>query len=244
MVQKVLGKGNFGTVSLVTYKGKKAVMKIPHDVAQDPDTENPTKNMMRQIANYTLLDTALKKRPEFAPYFLQLYEHGNIMKPYIILEYFENNTTLRQFVNGDYIKYLPDMTVFNIISSIFQAVKFLHDSGLIHNDLHMDNILVNPRNGLIKIIDYGEMERSKNYKLDMNFLKFTIMNLLNYKNVIVDKFASNDKFIIFGKLFASLTGQDENKSIDLEKFYKAATKFNHYTFVKKWSVKRRWWWWR
>jgi len=57
-VQKVLGKGNFGTVSLVTYKSKKAVMKLPHAVAQDPDTENPTKNMMRQIANYKLLDTA------------------------------------------------------------------------------------------------------------------------------------------------------------------------------------------
>ena len=44
-VQKVLGKGNFGTVSLVTYKSKKAVMKIPHAVAQDPDTENPTKKL-------------------------------------------------------------------------------------------------------------------------------------------------------------------------------------------------------
>lgn len=236
-VQKVLGKGNFGTVSLVTYKGKKAVMKIPHAVAQDPDTENPTKNMIRQIANYKLLDTALKKRPEFASYFLQLYEHGNIMKPYIILEYFEN-TTLRQFVNGDYLKHLPDMTVFNIISSIFQAVKFLHNSGLIHNDLHVDNILVNPSNGLIKIIDYGEMERSKNFKLDMNFLKNSIMNLLNYKDVIVYKckFAFSDKYIMFGKLFTCLTGQDVNKSIDLEKFYKAAKKFNHYTFVKKWSV--------
>jgi len=237
-VQKVLGKGNFGTVSLVTYKGKKAVMKIPHAVAQDPDTENPTKNMMRQIANYKLLDTALKKRPEFAPYFLQLKEHGNIMKPYIILEFVENNITLKQFVNGDYIKYLPDMTVFDIISSILQAIKFLHDSGLIHNDLHEHNILVNPSNGLIKIIDYGEMEKSKNYKTDMIFLKSTIISLLNYKNVIVDKcnFASLFRFTLLGKLFACLTGQDENKSIDLEKFYKVAAKFNHYTFVKKWSV--------
>lgn len=126
----------------------------------------------------------MKKRPECAPYFLQLYEHGNIMKPYIILEYVGNNITLKQFGNG-------------------------------------------------------EMERSKNYKTDMIFLKSTIMSLLNYKNVIVDKckFASNDKFIIFGKLFACLTGQDENKSIDMKKFYKVAAQFNHYTFVKKWSVK-------
>lgn len=118
-IQRVLGKGYFRTVSHVSYKGKKAVMKVPHAVAQDPDTENPTKNMMRQIANYKLLDTALKKRPEFASYFLQLYEHGNIMKPYIILEYFENNTTLRQFVNGNYLKHLPDMTLFNKIYTSF-----------------------------------------------------------------------------------------------------------------------------
>lgn len=72
----------------------------------------------------------------------------------------------------------------------------------------------------------------------MRFLKFSTINLLNYKNVIVDKciFASSDKYIIFGKLFTCLIGQDVNKSIDLEKFYKAARKFNHYTFVKKWSV--------
>ena len=54
------------------------------------------------------------------------------------------------------VAYLSEKEAFPIFKQIVSAIAYMHNLGLIHRDLKLENILINDVGGmnLIKIIDY------------------------------------------------------------------------------------------
>ena len=59
-------------------------------------------------------------------------------KPYIVMEYYSK--TLRDCLS---VETMPIMNLFNIWSSIFYGLEYLHDNNVIHRDLKPENIMIN-----------------------------------------------------------------------------------------------------
>lgn len=88
--------------------------------------------------------------------------HPNIMNVY---DFFEENHTayiVMEFLNGISLKqYVKSMggkieinTAIEIISSVCEALKEIHSTGIIHRDISPDNIFI-CEDGKIKLIDFG-----------------------------------------------------------------------------------------
>ena len=52
------------------------------------------------------------------------------------------------------------LQLYNFIENVAAGVKAIHNAGLIHGNLHNDNVLFNS-SGLVKILDFGEATRSQ-----------------------------------------------------------------------------------
>jgi serine/threonine-protein kinase 11 len=94
---------------------------------------------------------------------MKLFDHRNILKigevlhmpsadeAYLVLEYAEKGCV------GNFIERgvrIPDSAILSILKQVLQAVKYLHDSGYVHQDIKPSNILIN-RDGLVKLADFG-----------------------------------------------------------------------------------------
>lgn len=66
-----------------------------------------------------------------------------------------------EYVNGinlsDYIiKYIfNDTLIIDVIYQILKGLEFLHNNKITHRDIKLDNIIIDPTNNKIKIIDFG-----------------------------------------------------------------------------------------
>ena len=105
---------------------------------------------------------------------LSQIQHQNIIKLYETLEYDKNKFLVIEYCNGGslheylykyvntYGKPFPEKLVQYLMKQILQGVKYLHDRGIIHRDLKLQNILLNYEknnpniyNAKIKIIDFN-----------------------------------------------------------------------------------------
>jgi serine/threonine-protein kinase 11 len=94
---------------------------------------------------------------------MKLFNHPNILKifevlhigstedVYLVLEYAENGS-LGGFLEREQRLSLP--SIFSIIKQTLGALKYLHDSGYVHQDIKPCNILVDGR-GRVKLADFG-----------------------------------------------------------------------------------------
>lgn len=80
----------------------------------------------------------------------------------IIVEYINGNNLYQ------YIRKLPahrindENEVKNIFTKIVKSVEYMHDMGVIHRDLKLDNILIDRETKQTKIIDFGFSTKVKN----------------------------------------------------------------------------------
>ncbi len=84
-----------------------------------------------------------------SPYVARLYETGEYNGfPVEVLPYYENGSLQgKTFSQDDLMK--------NIIPSINEGLKAIHDAGIIHKDLKPSNIMLNDDGETISIIDFG-----------------------------------------------------------------------------------------
>lgn len=96
-----------------------------------------------------VIDSLINIKSEYIISYLDIKIDNNNL--YIVQEYYDS-ITLSEFLSSN--SYLPVDVAVNIIIQITQALKNLHENNIIHNDLKLDNILIN-KQFKIKLIDFG-----------------------------------------------------------------------------------------
>jgi MAP/microtubule affinity-regulating kinase len=109
------------------------------------------------------MSTALRREI----YILAALEHKNIVSIYevinsrthvhLVMELCEGKSLfhLIKKANEQKISGLPEKLVLIIFRQIIDAVSYMHSKSIVHRDLKLENILYNPLNHEIKIIDFG-----------------------------------------------------------------------------------------
>ena len=118
---------------------------------------------------------------------IQLYEYfesnDNI---YLIFEYFENSISLENFIKNQNNNKINIQIINEIFIQILSALLFMHNLKICHRNLELKNILINPNNFKIKIINFKySLKYTENKNLTEKIGKFfyaspEIINNLEY----------------------------------------------------------------
>lgn len=76
-------------------------------------------------------------------------------KEYLSLEYVDGMSLERYNYRVQHIT-----SILNIYNQILEGVTYIHNHGISHNDLKLENIMIN-KNNIIKIIDFGSASKHK-----------------------------------------------------------------------------------
>ena len=147
---KDIGRGTFSQLKLMKHNKTNllyAIKKINKNVSSID--EYKTLNWEKDIVNF-LMNYSCKNIIKFYK-IIETVEHL-----YIIQEYIESGS-LSNFIRKNKIC-LPSKTVKKIAEQVINGVKELHEYGIIHRDLKLENILIDysdENNFKIKLIDFG-----------------------------------------------------------------------------------------
>ena len=104
---------------------------------------------------------------------------------YIILTEFFPSITLQSFIRKNSLKLEDQILIFQ---RIFEAIVYLHQKSIVHRDLTPNNILINPENFQIRIIDFGLSRsdaRSSEFDFPEGNLKYRPPTLEIFENLFV-----------------------------------------------------------
>lgn len=170
IIGPVLGEGSYGKV----FQGKEiatgkmvAIKKIP--------IQQETKEMEVKIMQL------LARGNKCDDYFLcliRVFEDKKYI--YLVSEYLDKYIRVMDFIQNQ-SNYSSEIKK-KVICNLIKAIELLQKENIAHNDLHDENIMVNPTTGQIKIIDFGwaEIVKSQNapgIKTDMWKLYHHAQNL-------------------------------------------------------------------
>ena len=83
--------------------------------------------------------------------FHAFYQNLSVGCYILVAEYFKS-LTMKDFLNQN----RPDkQSILQILKQIYNSLDYLHSQGIIHRDYNINNILIDPSNLSIKIIDFG-----------------------------------------------------------------------------------------
>ncbi|XP_056304505.1 serine/threonine-protein kinase pim-3-like [Danio aesculapii] len=95
------------------------------------------------------------KRPPLCPHIIELYEYAmEGRNNYLVMEYAPLYITLGKFIrknNG----HLSESVARPLIMQLIIAAQRCIEHGIYHADMHLENILVNPKTLQLKLIDFG-----------------------------------------------------------------------------------------
>eukprot|EP00703_Trepomonas_sp_PC1_P005529 JAP91077.1 Kinase, NEK [Trepomonas sp. PC1] len=146
---KILGRGSFGTVSLVKFKPdeKQYALKVIPIGRLDADTQ---KYMFQEAEILKKLD-----HPNIVRYYTS-FVRGHMM--YIVMEY-ANYKSLFEYINKRIVTNKPfnKEEIANIAYQMLESLQYLHSQHILHRDLKPENIFLHRENGQIrvKIGDFG-----------------------------------------------------------------------------------------
>lgn len=141
-----LGKGQFGLVKLATHKktGKKVAIKTVHKKDMKPI------EIYQQRREIDVLK--MSQHPNIVG-LIDLFENSDYY--YIVLEYMQGKDLF------DYIQYrsfkINEHRVKQLAYQIGIALKFLHNYGIVHRDLKLENVMMsdNGETAVPKLVDFG-----------------------------------------------------------------------------------------
>jgi tRNA A-37 threonylcarbamoyl transferase component Bud32 len=179
---KTLGQGNYGTTYLVEKGGKEYALKEQKIVTSTwkPNKEDQLKLVKNEIIiSKKMGDLGIS--PKIYDYYT-CYENS-ILQVYILMEYM-NYGTLKEWI-------LKNNFTNSNKNDILKKINQLHKHGIVHNDLHLENILVTEINGKPEfyIADFGlgltlESIKKKDYRKDID--TFTNQIIFLEENKYVD----------------------------------------------------------
>ncbi|CAK61992.1 unnamed protein product (macronuclear) [Paramecium tetraurelia] len=123
---------------------------------------------------------------------LQLLSHPNIIKLYyqlkttqsiyLIQEYF-SPMTLDTYLKGRTIKRLSEDQAKIIGKQLRNAITYLHSLNIIHRDLKLENILIDPSTLKIKLIDFGySIQTDKELSIQCGTHQYMAPELIKQQN--------------------------------------------------------------
>ena len=151
--KELLGKGKFGSVSLVEHKQTGKVYAVKTISKNTPIEEEYKINRWERSISVILSNinhiNVIKCYDSFDnvshSYFIYEYIKGSDLSVYAKDDLHKNNYTLSKRVD----------IIMNISFQIIKGVGYLHKFGIIHRDIKHTNILIQTKTQLIKIIDFG-----------------------------------------------------------------------------------------
>lgn len=153
----VLGKGTFGKVYLTKLKTNDklyAIKAIRKDILIETDQVEATK-LERDIL--------LKCNHEFLLGMDFVFQ--NDLRLYFVMPFVKGGELYSHFVRN---KRFPEEAVKFYAVQIVLAIGYLHEQGIVHRDLKLENILIN-EDGYLKIIDFGLAKMLKDQEETMTF---------------------------------------------------------------------------
>ncbi|XP_056332289.1 serine/threonine-protein kinase pim-2-like [Danio aesculapii] len=95
------------------------------------------------------------KRPPLCPHIIELYEYAMEGRSnYLVMEYAPSNITLAKFIRKNKGRLSESVARLLIMQLIIAAQRCI-EHGIHHQDMHTENILVNPKTLQVKLIDFG-----------------------------------------------------------------------------------------
>lgn len=140
---KALGEGAGGSVRLVKRSSDKRIFAVK-EFRQRQNYETGREYSKKVTAEYCIGLTL--KHPHIIETVDIIYEHDRI---YQIMEYCEYDL-FAIVMSGK----MSHREIYCDFKQIMSAVLYMHESGLAHRDLKLDNCVINSR-GIVKLIDFG-----------------------------------------------------------------------------------------
>ena len=140
----MLGMGNFGIVLRATKMGQEYAVKI---ICKKEIQKN--KIYMDLLRNEMCV--------------LQNLDHPKVVKTYDLIEDDDNYYIVTEIIKGGPVSKrikqlgpLKEKSALIIVSQIVDAVAYLHERGICHRDLKLENIMfTSDKSNQIKLIDFG-----------------------------------------------------------------------------------------
>lgn len=146
-VIKVLGQGSFSTIYLARCctSGQMQALKLFKNRSEDIDNE------------FAIL-MALNH-----PNIIKAYGIANekLLKKRVLVLEFANGRTLREIQTLNNPQIFSEAITINMFRQILEGVAYMHDQGVAHCDLKMENIILSAELNIIKIIDFGFARREE-----------------------------------------------------------------------------------
>ncbi len=225
-INSVLGQGGFG----ITYSGWDVTLNIPVAIKEYyPSglvTRNATFGKTTQVvpispAKYGIqfrdgIDRVLDEARRMAkfrntPGIVGIYDFFEANSTaYIVMEYIEGCTLDKYCKNNR----MDHITLFNMFVPVMDALRALHNEGIIHRDISPDNIMVD-KHGNFKLLDFGA---ARGYSEE----SLTTMSVILKKNYAPEEqFRTKgnqgpwtDVYALGATIYELVTGQTPSPSID------------------------------
>ena len=152
---KLLGKGNFGEVhSAITPEGKTIALKVIDLPRNNPRLLEETRNEIGALRRLSQNGC----NSHVVCYYDSFYDSYN-NKLLIEMEYIKGSS-LTTYVNKLKNEYPADIGYYKLLlltRDIADGLQYIHNRGVVHNDIKPDNIMVseNNENNVSKIVDFG-----------------------------------------------------------------------------------------
>lgn len=144
-----LGKGVDGSVYIRKEKGREVAVK-EIKISRRPDNGNFSEGHIRRIMNEVFILSHVLQHCTGCVRLKRAYRKGNFI--YIVLEYLKGYVNGKQYI--DNYKFVENDRII-IFKNLIRAFECIHDNGVAHIDLKLENIMINPSTLEVKVIDFG-----------------------------------------------------------------------------------------
>jgi len=159
-VGKRIGKGGEGCVYKATSTAKEKQSSKRSYAIKKVHKKKSTKvlsyNGSKVLKEVVFLSMAAKENKGVTEFYGWYEDRRNY---YIVMEYLPCYVGMFEFLKP---RLLSDQTAKYIFHQIVYTVWKCHQNGVVHRDLRVENIMIDPKTKKVKIIDFGMAELAKN----------------------------------------------------------------------------------
>lgn len=148
---KLLGEGGFAFVYKAQNTQNKGIIAIKQ--IKGSQYKNKLDYMLRAIKKELIIMMKINKINDLFPVLYGAFARGTNV--YIVMEYIEGNELWDFYSNDTKFDSLTPQRIQSILCRLIQGVRLLHDNGIAHMDIKLENILYNENTNTVKLMDYG-----------------------------------------------------------------------------------------